>query len=392
MAWGIIVPSDNLADSNVYHIDRELRDGRLRTATNASPRCAPVSTIRSRAQRPHRESTQANSGFEGIVGASEALRKVLDLVQTVAATNSNVVIEGETGTGKELIARAIHERSTRRDRPFVKMNCAAIPHGLLESELFGHERGAFTGAMARRIGRFEAADRGTLFLDEIGDTPVDLQAKLLRVLQEGEFEKLGSTQTQHVNVRLIAATNHDLSALVSTKAFRSDLYYRLNVFPIFVPALRDRPEDIPELVEHFVSKFAAAMGKQIDDIPADAMRTLVSHPWPGNVRELQNFIERSVILTPGRVLQAPLAVLKTANEVERARPITLEEAERRHICEALENTNGVVAGPRGAAARLGVKRSTLYFRMQKLGITRTNKNALSESNHGPQAGSDRPTD
>ena len=393
MALGIVVPSDDLGDNNVRRIDREYRDGRLRAAASDSARFATVSTIRSKNHLLQHESlNEGESGFEGIVGASKSFQGVLDLVQTVAATNSTVVIEGETGTGKELIARAIHEQSARRDRPFVKMNCAAIPHGLLESELFGHERGAFTGAVARRLGRFETADSGTLFLDEIGDTPLDLQAKLLRVLQEGEFEKLGSAQTQRVNVRLIAATNHDLSALVSRKAFRSDLYYRLNVFPIFVPALRDRREDIPHLVRHFVNKFAAGMGKQIDEIPADVMSALVSHSWPGNVRELQNFIERSVILTPGRVLQAPLAVLRTANEAEPPRPITLQEAERRHICETLENTRGVVAGPRGAAARLGVKRSTLYFRMQKLGITRTNKNALSESNNGAQAGSDRPTD
>src|SRR5258705_9287279 len=246
-----------------------------------------------------------NDGFEYIVGASKALREVLDLVRTVAPTDSTALIEGETGTGKELIARAIHKHSTRRDRPFVKLNCAAIPLGLLESELFGHERGAFTGAVARKVGRFEAADHGTLFLDEIGDIPLELQPKLLRVLQEGEFERLGSTQTQRVNVRLVAATNKDLAKLVAQNQFRSDLYYRLNVFPILVPPLRDRLQDIPLLVEHFVKTFSEQMGKQIREVPAEVMEALVSHSWPGNIRELQNFIERSVILSSGNVLYTP---------------------------------------------------------------------------------------
>jgi len=318
----------------------------------------------------------ADDGFEEIVGASEAIRKVLELVRTVAPTNSTALIEGETGTGKELIARAIHEHSTRRDRSFVKLNCAAIPLGLLESELFGHERGAFTGAVARKVGRFECADEGTLFLDEIGDIPLELQPKLLRVLQEGEFERLGSTQTLHVNVRLIAATHCDLAALVSRDGFRSDLYYRLNVFPIPVPALRERMEDIPPLVRHFVETFAEQMGKQIKEVPVEAMRALVNHSWPGNIRELQNFIERSVILTSGEVLQAPLVDLRRNVSAEPAKAITLEEAERAHIRKTLEHTRWVVAGPNGAAARLGIKRSTLYFRMQKLGISRSNKNAV----------------
>ncbi len=318
----------------------------------------------------------ADDGFEEIVGASEAIRKVLELVRTVAPTNSTALIEGETGTGKELIARAIHEHSTRRDRSFVKLNCAAIPLGLLESELFGHERGAFTGAVARKVGRFECADEGTLFLDEIGDIPLELQPKLLRVLQEGEFERLGSTQTLRVNVRLIAATHCDLAALVSRDGFRSDLYYRLNVFPIPVPALRERMEDIPPLVRHFVETFAEQMGKQIKEVPVEAMRALVNHSWPGNIRELQNFIERSVILTSGEVLQAPLVDLRRNVSAEPAKAITLEEAERAHIRKTLEHTRWVVAGPNGAAARLGIKRSTLYFRMQKLGISRSNKNAV----------------
>jgi formate hydrogenlyase transcriptional activator len=300
----------------------------------------------------------------------------LELVRTVAPTNSTALIEGETGTGKELIARAIHEHSTRRDRPFVKLNCAAIPLGLLESELFGHERGAFTGAVARKVGRFECADQGTLFLDEIGDIPLELQPKLLRVLQEGEFERLGSTQTLRVNVRLIAATHCDLAGLVARDGFRSDLYYRLNVFPIPVPALRERMEDIPLLVRHFVETFAEQMSKQIGEVPVEVMRVLVNHSWPGNIRELQNFIERSVILTSGEVLQAPLGDLRRNVSAEPSKAITLEEAERAHIRKTLEQTRWVVAGPNGAAARLGIKRSTLYFRMQKLGISRSNKNAV----------------
>jgi len=314
----------------------------------------------------------------------------LDLVRTVAPTNSTALIEGETGTGKELIARAIHERSTRRDRRLVKLNCAAIPLGLLESELFGHERGAFTGAVARKVGRFEAADRGTLFLDEIGDIPLELQAKLLRVLQEGEFERLGSTQTQRVNVRLVAATNRDLAALVSKKQFRSDLYYRLNVFPIPVPPLRDRLEDIPLLVMHFVRTFADQMGRHIDEVPAEVMQALVSHAWPGNIRELQNFIERSVILTSGNVLRPPLASLKSAAEAQSLGAITLEDAERNHIRKTLEHTRWVVAGPNGAAARLGIKRSTLYFRMQKLGISRSKRDALPAPQNCNDAGMDLP--
>src|ERR1700756_1177588 len=316
----------------------------------------------------------ADDGFDEIVGTSEAIRKVLELVRTVAPTNSTALIEGETGTGKELIARAIHEHSTRRDRPFVKLNCAAIPLGLLESELFGHERGAFTGAVARKVGRFECADQGTLFLDEIGDIPLELQPKLLRVLQEGEFERLGSTQTLRVNVRLIAATNGDLGRLISEKRFRSDLYYRLNVFPISVPPLRDRAEDIPLLVTHFVAKYAARMQKVIEGIRAEVMDTLASYSWPGNIRELQNFIECSVILTSGSTLCCPLARLGSGAEVNSpGEPVTLEDLNREHICRTLQQTRGVIMGPNGAAARLGIKRSTLYARMRKLGISRSNK-------------------
>src|ERR1700739_4441386 len=285
-----------------------------------------------------------NDGFEYIVGASKALREGLDLVRIVATTDSTVLIEGETGTGKELIARAIHEHSTRRDRPLVKLNCAAIPLGLLESELFGHERGAFTGAVARKIGRFEAADRGTLFLDEIGDIPLELQAKLLRVLQEGEFERLGSTQTLRANVRLVAATNRDLAALVGKQLFRSDLYYRLNVFPIPVPPLRNRQEDIPLLVSHFVAAFAGLMGKRIDEVPAEVMKALVGYSWPGNIRELQNFIERSVILTTGNTLRLPPSGLDRVN-MQSPGAVTLKEAERDHIWRTLETTRWVISGP-----------------------------------------------
>jgi transcriptional regulator with GAF, ATPase, and Fis domain len=315
-----------------------------------------------------------NDGFEYIIGTSRALLEVLDLVRTVAPTNSTALIEGETGTGKELIARAIHEHSGRCDQRFVKMNCAAIPLGLLESELFGHERGAFTGAVARKVGRFETANQGTLFLDEIGDIPLELQPKLLRVLQEGEFERLGSTQTQRANVRLIAATNKNISKLVAQNQFRRDLYYRLNVFPIVVPPLRDRREDIPLLVRHFVGTYAERMKKPIEDIPTEVMEEFVGHSWPGNIRELQNFIERSVILTHGKTLR-PL--LRQSAEIESLNPITLEEAERHHIRKTLEQAHWIVGGPRGAALRLGLKRSTLYARMQKLGIFRANQVAES---------------
>jgi formate hydrogenlyase transcriptional activator len=319
------------------------------------------------------ENVWERQGFEGIVGCSTALMETLDLVRTVAPTDSTVLIEGETGTGKEVIASAIHACSKRRDQAFVKLNCTAIPVGLLESELFGHEKGAFTGAVARKIGRFEAAHGGTLFLDEIGDIPLELQPKLLRVLQGGEFERLGSTQTQRVNVRLVAATNGDLGRLISEKRFRSDLYYRLNVFPISVPPLRDRPLDIPLLVTHFVAKYAARMQKTIDRIPEEVMESLTSHSWPGNIRELQNFVECSVILTRGHTLCSPLARLRPVAQGNSEQAITLEDLNREHICRTLRQTHGVIMGPNGAAARLGIKRTTLYGRMRKLGIARSNK-------------------
>jgi formate hydrogenlyase transcriptional activator len=305
-------------------------------------------------------------GFEGIVGSSGALSEVLDQIETVAPTDSTVLIQGETGTGKELVARAIHTHSQRQACAFVKMNCAAIPRELLESEIFGHERGAFTGAVTRKIGRFEAADQGTLFLDEIGDMPLEMQAKLLRVLQEHEFERVGSTSTRRVNVRVVAATNQDLDRLVSEKRFRSDLYYRLNVFPVFLPPLRHRRDDIPLLVAHFASVYAERMNKHIEKIPSRAMDALVHYDWPGNIRELQNFVERSVILATGGVLRPPIPELLGRRSF--AGPATMEDCEREHILKALEDSRWVIAGPHGAAARLGVPRSTLAYRMRKLAI------------------------
>jgi len=314
--------------------------------------------------------------FEQLIGNSPALESVLGHVERVAPTDSTVLLQGETGTGKELIARAIHNISARCGRPYIKLNCAAIPFDLLESELFGHERGAFTGAIAQKVGRFELADKGTLFLDEVGDIPLALQAKLLRVLQEQEFERLGSTRTHQVDVRLVAATNRDLAAMVKRGEFRSDLYYRLNVFPITLPPLRARREDIPDLVQHFVEIYGRRMGKQIEHVPAETMSAFTSYEWPGNVRELQNFVERSVILSDGTVLCPPLAELKQSAVAELPGATTLHDAERVHILKILKQTRWVVAGPGGAAAQLGIKRSTLYFRMQKLGISRFSDHQL----------------
>jgi formate hydrogenlyase transcriptional activator len=288
-----------------------------------------------------------------------------------------VLILGETGTGKELLAQAIHNRSARRDRPFIKANCAAIPAGLIESELFGHEHGAFTGAVNRRIGRFEMANGGTLFLDEIGDVPFELQPKLLRVLQEREFERIGSTQTMRVDVRIVAATSRDLPRMVATREFRADLYYRLNVFPLRVPALRERLEDIPLLVHHFVELYARKVGKRVTDVPAETLKALLGHTWPGNVRELQNVIERAVILSTGKVLRPFLDELRPPPQNEEAAgadrklpQTTLQDVEREHVIKALAATNWVIGGPKGAAARLGLQRTTLIAKMQKLGITR----------------------
>ena len=310
--------------------------------------------------------------FGEIVGESPALKTALDLVSVVAPTDSSVLITGETGTGKELIARAIHNLSGRRERAFVKLNCAAIPLGLLESELFGHEKGAFTGAIAQKTGRFELANKGTLFLDEVGDIPLELQAKLLRVLQEQEFERLGSNHTHKVDVRLIAATHRDLAAMVKQTTFREDLYYRLKVFPINVPSLRQRTEDIPKLVSHFTGLYARRMNKRVDEIPSKTMDALVQYRWPGNVRELQNFIERAVILSPHTVLRAPISELEPFSAHMRANvPMTgLEEVERDHILRALEASNWVVGGRNGAAARLGMQRTSLVYRMRRLRINR----------------------
>jgi formate hydrogenlyase transcriptional activator len=316
---------------------------------------------------------RTEGNFTDMVGESEPFKRVLKQIETVAPTNATVLIQGETGTGKELIARAIHEFSRRRDSTFIKLNCAAIPTGLLESELFGHERGAFTGAIAQRIGRLELADGGTLFLDEIGDIPPELQPKLLRALQEQEFERLGSTRTIRVDVRLIAATNRDLAQMVAAREFRSDLYYRLNVFPIQAPALRDRVEDIPILVRYFAQKHARRMNRDVDSIPSEVMAALIGYSWPGNVRELENLIERAVILSPGPVLRIP--DLDGSSRPQPAAPLqTLEAAEREHIVRVLGEAGWVLGGANGAAARLGMKRTTLQSRMKKLGIRRQTTN------------------
>ncbi len=328
---------------------------------------------------------RSEMNFAEIVGNSPAIRAVLGQVETVAPSDSTVLLLGETGTGKELMARAIHERSRRQSHAFVKLNCAAIPMGLLESEMFGHERGAFTGAVAQRVGRFELANGGTIFLDEIGEIPLELQPKLLRVLQEREFERLGSSRTLHTDARLIAATNCDLQGMVDEKKFRADLYYRLNVFPVFIPPLRERQEDIPMLVSHFTQLFAHRVNKKIETIPTGTMQALVRYSWPGNIRELQNVIERAVLVSNGPVLKVPLSDLKSraavaapaattpANFVlkDGAQPIrdVLEDVERKQITAALEQSRWIVAGPNGAAARLGLKRSTLQLRMKKLGIS-----------------------
>jgi formate hydrogenlyase transcriptional activator len=318
------------------------------------------------------EAAESGTGFEGIIGKSSGLRRVLEMVETVAWGDSTVLLLGETGTGKELIARAIHAHSLRRVRPFVKLNCAAIPTGLLESELFGHERGAFTGAITQKIGRVEVADQGSLFLDEIGDIPLELQPKLLRVLQEREFERLGSTRTKQIDVRVVAATHRDLEGMILKGEFRSDLYYRLNVFPISIPPLRERPEDIPLLVEHFAQEAARKLNKTIDAISSDTVAALTDYQWPGNIRELENVIERAVILSRSSVLRVPHRDLQSrviaGHSSEKLE--TLADVEREHIRAVLKQTRWVLSGSRGAAARLGMNRSTLYFRMKKLGIVR----------------------
>jgi len=316
------------------------------------------------------EEIRTEHNFEEIIGESAAIKSVLRMVETVAVTPSTVLIHGETGTGKELIARAIHNLSARCDRTFVKLNCAAIPLGLLESELFGHEKGAFTGAVSQKVGRFELAHQGSLFLDEIGDIPLELQSKLLRVLQEHEFERLGATRTIRVDVRLIAATNRDLTKMVAEQKFREDLYYRLNVFPVSVPPLRERRDDIPLLVRYFVQQFARRSDKKIETVPAETMEAFVRWPWPGNIRELQNVIERAVILSPGPHLQVPSSEFKTQVKTDGATIESLAKAEKEHIVRAIRESHGVIGGPLGAAALLGMKRTTLQAKMRKLGISR----------------------
>ncbi len=343
---------------------------------------AEVLAERSRADESHRqndhlhaenmylrEELASEQGWDQIVGLSDGLHAVLRLVQQVAPTRACVLIEGETGTGKELVARAIHRLSPRCDQSFVKLNCAAVPMGLLESELFGHERGAFTGAVAQRVGRFEIAHKGTLFLDEIGEIPLELQAKLLRVLQEQEFERLGSSRTLRVDVRVIAASNRDLAQMVKAQQFRSDLYYRLRVFPITVPPLRKRSRDVPLLARHFMQRYARRLGKPLSTIPAAALEALTAYSWPGNVRELENLIERSVILSAGPTLEVPLAELALEG-VSAPEDPTLEALEREHIVRTLDECGWVIAGAKGAATKLGMKRTTLQYRMQKLGIHR----------------------
>jgi formate hydrogenlyase transcriptional activator len=334
------------------------------------PESSPINASYRADERTARKSQRTESSFlDTIVGRRSSLRSILSQVEAVGGTNTTVLITGETGTGKEVIARAIHELSPRRNRNLVKLNCAAMPAGLLESELFGHERGAFTGAVNSHVGRFALADRGTLFLDEIGDMPLELQPKLLRVLQEREFEAVGSTRTTRVDVRVVAATNQDLKRMAQDREFREDLYYRLNVFPIYLPPLRERKADIPELVEYFVQQFAASMDKSIESIPQETMRSLVRHHWPGNIRELQNYIARGVILSNDGVFEpAPLESYEQS-EPEISNP-TLQDKVRREILSACQRANWKLGGPRGAAARLGLKRTTLFHKMKRLGIAR----------------------
>ena len=369
MAWRNAVLVDNQNDVETclagqpYDVDIPTR------GTAESTSSALFSAVVSRESQAMKGKT-ANDTFEGIIGASRLLREVIDLVRTVAPTTSTVLIQGETGTGKELIAKAIHNISPRYDCPFVKVNCAAIPLDLLESELFGHERGAFTGAIAQKIGRFELADKGTLFLDEVGDIPLPLQPKLLRVLQEQEFERLGSGRTHRVDVRVVAATHRDLEQMVKGNEFRSDLYYRLNVFPVLLPPLRARQEDIPKLVTHFVGFYGRQMGRRIEHIAEETMAALLSYPWPGNVRELQNLIERAVILSCDGVLPNPLPSNHQETVTVVSNSTTLKEVGRALILQALEAAGWMIGGPEGAAVKLGLKRTTLIYKMKKLGIVR----------------------
>jgi formate hydrogenlyase transcriptional activator len=323
----------------------------------------------------------------GIIGASRLLKSVMHQVGIVAPTDSTVLIQGETGTGKELVAQAIHDRSPRRNSPLIKLNCAAIPAGLIESELFGHERGAFTGALTQRIGRFEMANGGTLFLDEIGDISLDLQVKLLRVIQEQEFERVGSARSTRVNVRLVAATHRNLLQMVKDKEFRADLYYRLSVFPVSLPPLRDRSEDIPALVRHFISRYSERLNKVVEDIAPETMDAMIAYDWPGNIRQLQNFVEHGVIVSQGPLFEPPLDQLRSeshAEDLPRTRK-TLEDATRDHIVQTLEETRWVVGGRHGAAARLGIARTTLLSKMRRLGIETSPEEMLVGNTSGHEA-------
>ena len=351
--------------------------GQVAMAVNSALAFRQLADLRDRLSQEKQyleEEINLEHRFDDIVGVSSGLRNVLRQIETVAPTDDTVLVQGETGTGKELLARAIHRLSPRSERTFIKLNCAAIPAGLLESEMFGHEKGAFTGAIARKIGRLELAHEGTLFLDEVGELPLDLQPKLLRALQEREIERVGGTRPIPVNVRLIAATNRDLAKMVAEKQFRSDLYYRLKVFPLFAPPLRERAADIPVLVRHFVARHSRRMGKTIETIPEEAMAALVAWKWPGNIRELENFLERAVILSRGPVLYVPLTELESPDEAEDHEALsadpTLEAAERDHILRALREAKGVIGGAGGAAERLGLKRTTLNSKIKKLGIVR----------------------
>ena len=387
MACGNAVLSENQNDVEAC-LSEQANEADIPTrGTAESTSSALFSRVASRG-RQAMEGKTANDSFEGIVGASRSLREVLDLVRTVAPTDSTALILGETGTGKELIARAIHNISRRSGHPFVRLNCAAIPFDLLESELFGHEKGAFTGAIAQKMGRFEMADKGTLFLDEIGDIPLPLQPKLLRVLQEQEFERLGSGRTHRINVRVVAATHRDLAEMVRRKEFRSDLYYRLNVFPVVLPPLRERRQDIPQLVSHFVEVFGRKISKRITCIPNETLSALIAYPWPGNVRELQNLIERAVILSNNGVLPNPLPTSDKNPLTVTPSQGTFNDSTRALILQALREAGWVIGGSGGAAARLGLKRTTLVAKMKKLGISRPVRkddiNPLSENRKSEQ--------
>ena len=376
------------------------REGRGAPEPPRGPKPPSVQSEQQRKNFQLDEPLRTEHQFEGIIGCSASLGEAFAQLEIVAPTDSTVLLLGETGTGKEMAARALHNRSPRRERTFVRVNCAAIPSGLFESELFGHERGAFTSAIARKIGRFELANGGTIFLDEVGDIPPELQPKLLRVLQEQEFERLGSPKTIRVDVRVVAASSRDLPQMVADREFRADLYYRLNVFPIRLPALRERLEDIPLLVRHFTASCAARMRKSLEHVSLDSLNNLLRYSWPGNVRELQNLIERAVIFSPGKVLRLSLAEPSepeitpgAARENDPSRPLTLKDAEREHIIQALAETNWIVGGSRGAAARLGLPRTTLNSKMQKLGISRASFGRTRQRtiNMWPRLGSAIPT-